>query len=685
LVLCDLEGRSHEQAARHLGWPVGTVKSRQARGRQRLRDRLARRGLAPEAGLLAGALRPDGSLVLLSLALVDSTTVAAARWLTARAVVRGSAAILAQKVLRAMTITRLGKIASILLVAGATASGVNLLAQKGTSGAPPRPDDPAPAARAADAPSFEVKPGPLLVTVIGPGSLESARNQDVYCQVEGTTTIIKIVPEGTQVKKGEAVCELDSAALRDQLINQRITTKSAEANFQNAKLTREVAQIAVTEYVEGIYPQEQDRAKRTIATAQSAIQKAESRLERTRRARQELKDELAARKGARTSADIMAALDLDDRIEAVEQAIEVERGALELARTRQRVLEDYTKGKTIKELQSEVETAHSDELAKQATWELQKSKEEKLEKQIANCTLFAPIDGLVVYANAPSVIGGRPTIEEGVSVRERQKILSIPDLRRLQVNAKVGEAWIDKVMVNQTVKIRVHAFADQVLNGRVLEVSPLPDVTNLFTYPQKVYTTRVAVANRLPGLRPGMTADVEILVDQKDNVLSVPVEDVVRYDGKDHLAVQKPGGGFDWRDVVLGVSNDKYVEVKEGIRSGERVVLNPAALMSEEEKRAKLGAPAPPAAQPLLEEPDVPDRPAAKTKSKGARRPANPILEKLQNIPPEDRARMRSASLEQRIEILKKAGFTDEEIRQLGGMGGDPARPRGGRSRGSEP
>ena len=69
LILCDLEGRSHEQAARHLGWPVGTVKSRQSRGRERLRDRLRRRGLAPDAGVLccvaaagwsicAGFLRP---------------------------------------------------------------------------------------------------------------------------------------------------------------------------------------------------------------------------------------------------------------------------------------------------------------------------------------------------------------------------------------------------------------------------------------------------------------------------------------------------------------------------------------------------------------------------------------------------------------------------------------------------
>ena len=58
VVLCDLEGCSHEAAAAKLGWPVGTVKSRQARGRERLRDRLARRGFAPDDAVIASALVP---------------------------------------------------------------------------------------------------------------------------------------------------------------------------------------------------------------------------------------------------------------------------------------------------------------------------------------------------------------------------------------------------------------------------------------------------------------------------------------------------------------------------------------------------------------------------------------------------------------------------------------------------
>ena len=111
------------------------------------------------------------------------------------------------------------------------------------------------------------------------------------------------------------------------------------------------------------------------------------------------------------------------------------------------MLVDYTKGKTIKELESEVEKARSDELAKKATWELEKSKEKKLERQIANCKIMAPADGLVVYANDPNRAFGsnQPQIEEGATVRERQKIFSLPDITRMQVNTKVHESQIDKI------------------------------------------------------------------------------------------------------------------------------------------------------------------------------------------------------------------------------------------------
>ena len=87
--------------------------------------------------------------------------------------------------------------------------------------------------------------------------------------------------------------------------------------------------------------------------------------------------------------------------------------AFDLAKTKLEVLEKYGRSKTIKSLQMEVERNRSDELAKQAKWELEKSKQAKLERQIAACTLVAPVDGLVAYGNEPSHIAGQSLIEEG--------------------------------------------------------------------------------------------------------------------------------------------------------------------------------------------------------------------------------------------------------------------------------
>src|SRR3954470_2239738 len=58
----------------------------------------------------------------------------------------------------------------------------------------------------------------------------------------------------------------------------------------------------------------------------------------------------------------------------------------------------------------------------------------------------------------------------------------------------------------------------------------------------------------LPDLRPGMTAEVEILVTELDNVLSVPIQALLLFDDKTHVAVKKPDGGIEWREVTLGAA-----------------------------------------------------------------------------------------------------------------------------------
>ena len=176
-------------------------------------------------------------------------------------------------------------------------------------------------------------------------------------------------------------------------------------------------------------------------------------------------------------------------------------------------------------------------------------------------------------------------------VRFKQKIFRVfqPDGPKL-VNAKVPESVIHKIRRLMRAKIRVDAFPDQLFDGAVVEVSPLPDVRTS-ARPRKVYTTKVRIDNAVPGLRPGMVAHVDFLVPNREDVLSVPLQAIVHYEGKDHVAVRKPGGAIELREVALGKSNDKLVEVTSGLESGDTVILNPLAFISGKEANQKLAAP----------------------------------------------------------------------------------------------
>jgi multidrug efflux pump subunit AcrA (membrane-fusion protein) len=94
-----------------------------------------------------------------------------------------------------------------------------------------------------------------------------------------------------------------------------------------------------------------------------------------------------------------------------------------------------------------------------------------------------------------------------------------------------------------------------------------------------------------------MTARVEILTAERAHVLSVPIDAVLQFDGKDRVAVKDGTGGFVLREVTLGIANDTSIEVKQGLREGELVVQNAAALRGDDAKRAKIDPLPPPAAK----------------------------------------------------------------------------------------
>ena len=100
----------------------------------------------------------------------------------------------------------------------------------------------------------------------------------------------------------------------------------------------------------------------------------------------------------------------------------------------------------------------------------------------------------------------------------------------------------------------------------------------------KTYDTVIKILGQVESLKPGMTAIVNIHVDQVPDVLAVPVHAVVQVDREIWCYIEA-AGGVERRDVVIGRSNEKFVHIREGLSLGDRVVLNPMDIFDEQQQQ----------------------------------------------------------------------------------------------------
>jgi HlyD family secretion protein len=130
-------------------------------------------------------------------------------------------------------------------------------------------------------------------------------------------------------------------------------------------------------------------------------------------------------------------------------------------------------------------------------YEVQLRQRNDLNEQLGKCSIVAKKSGLVVYGGGRDqefYYGGEERIREGATVRERQAIITIPDMSRMAVNVKIHESYIKKVKKGLKARITVDAFPDEVLTGEVTKVGVLPDSQNRWMNPDlKVYLTTVAI------------------------------------------------------------------------------------------------------------------------------------------------------------------------------------------------
>jgi multidrug efflux pump subunit AcrA (membrane-fusion protein) len=412
-----------------------------------------------------------------------------------------------------------------------------------------------------------VSKGRLLVTVVAAGNMESAKNIDVKCQVAGGTTILKIVPEGTEVEAGEWLVTLDSSTIEDQLNAQKISLGKAEASMIQAEENFAAAEIAVEEYRDGTYVKELQVSEANINIAQENLRSAENLLEHTRK---------MSRKGFTTAL----------QVEADEFAVERSKLELDSAKTAKTVLEKFTQAKMLKELGAKCEAAKALKKSEQAAFQLEEAKMHRLERQLKNCEIKAPQNGIVIYANDQG--GGRGfssnsgvKIEEGATVRDSQTILRLPDLSNMQVKMTVHESKVERLKVGMAANVKI---GDREFQGRIVTIANQPEPGSWMNANLKEYATIVKIDGEAEGLKPAMTAEVEVLIADLADVLTVPVNCVVEQAGKFNAWIVIGPNKYERRSLVVGLTNDKVFEIKDGLKEGDVVLLNPKAMVEEARK-----------------------------------------------------------------------------------------------------
>jgi len=420
----------------------------------------------------------------------------------------------------------------------------------------------------------------LDVTLITSGRLESEQRTQIECELQrldvsvkgqplgggGASTIISVVPDGTTVKKGEVICEFDASEYVEMLRQQTMTVERYRTEWRMAELDLDVARMAVKEFKEGTLVEALKELEGVIALGEAGLERSRDRLKWTQR---------MLEKGY-FAASQLSTEEFNDRKAAFQ---------LQKSRTELDVFKRYTAPRVLKALEGKVFGAEAILNYQENRLKRHIDRQQMLEKQVEKCTIRAPHDGLLIYVYDYE---RQVRIEEGMAVRQGQNLFYLPDLTQMQALAMVHESVASRVRPGMRAKVRLEALPDQELAGEVKSVAQLA-TRNSFNEVSYFYT--VVELDRIPeGLKPGMSAEIEIATDLCHDVLAVPVEAMGYADGHGVCYVAQ-GENLERREVKVGRATRGELEVVDGLKEGERIVLNPVEFDTELESLSPFNEP----------------------------------------------------------------------------------------------
>jgi HlyD family secretion protein len=506
----------------------------------------------------------------------------------------------------------------------------------------------------------EVKRGDFTVSVVEGGTLSAVREISIRSEVEGTARIISIVPEGSYVKKGDLLIELDSASAQDQVNMQQISYEKAKFAVEQAQAQLEIQKSATnSEYLAqqlklklariDLDKYEQGQRAVNLVEASNKLVQAEAQLV-VNMETYRYSTNLAA-KGYETKQKVDG-----DRLTVLSSA-----NALIVATNSIWMLQKFDEVKQFETFRAQVLQAEqeldrvvnqnarkmaqyaADLISQSNTLALSEQKLERDKKNLVATTIRAPQDGLVVYQISDSHFSSESLIEGGAVVRNRQELIKLPDLSRMKVVVKVHESHVNMIRPGLPAFVMLDSMPDERFRGVVEKVAPLPDTQARWGNPNlKVYNTDIYLTDTLPNVKPGVSAKAEIIVTNIANALSVPIQAIATHKGKPAAYVVK-GGQSEPRPVEVGMFNTKYIEITKGLKPGERVLLSPpfesrekdleGGVLAENEKAGAVTNAPPQAAPPPAAPRIAPGEPIAAAggdrKGDSSRRRGNLIPEEM--------------------------------------------------------
>jgi HlyD family secretion protein len=354
-----------------------------------------------------------------------------------------------------------------------------------------------------------VERGTMVKSVVATGKVEPITKIEIKSKANG---IIKVLNADVDraVKAGDILVELD----REQLA---ATLRGAEANLQAARASLEAAQAQLKKNVVEAEGPDEQFARRAYERAQSLF--------------------------AQT---LIAQSALDDAHSLVDVAENRKRAAYsQLAISQAKVTE------------ARAQVAQAKAAADRAA------------EDMANATIRAPIRGTVLSRDVEIGSPVSSILNLGANAT---LVMTLGDIDQVFVRGKVDEADIGRVRLGQPARIRVETFKDKVFNGRVTQISPMgvekDNVTN--------FEVRVSIDNPGKELKANMTANAEIVLEEHADALIVP-EAAITYDAQKNAFVEvvSPGAknGRKKIPVKLGVGNGTKVQILDGLKQGDKVIL----------------------------------------------------------------------------------------------------------------